>query len=228
MKINDLSAALTERFGGKMAVSVHCGQLALTLPADELVACCQVLRDESTFRFEQLIDVCCMDYLTYGTSEWQTESATSQGFSRAVDREHAAQPSVWDKPRFAVIYQLLSLHHNHRLRLRVFVPEDPILIDSVINVWPNADWYEREVFDLFGILFNGHPDLRRLLTDYGFIGHPFRKDFPVMGEIEMRYDATEGRCVYEPVSIQPRTLVPKVIRKTNRYLQAEGGGDGTQ
>jgi len=171
------------------------------------------------------MDVSGVDYLSYGRSEWETASATSTGFSRGVSRgnapeagERIAETKYEPSGRFAVVYHLLSVTHNHRLRLKVFCEDDqrPIL-DSVIDIWSAADWYEREVFDLYGIVFRGHPDLRRLLTDYGFIGHPFRKDFPLIGNVEMRYDSEKARVVYEPVSIEARTLVPKTIRSDNRY-----------
>ena len=130
----------------------------------------------------------------------------------------------WDKPRFGVVYHLLSVAKNHRMRLKVYLGGEPML-PSVMNVWASANWFEREAFDLFGIVFDGHPDLRRLLTDYGFVGHPFRKDFPLIGEVEMRYDAAQQRCIYEPVSITPRVLVPKVIRDDNRYSVSEETGE---
>src|SRR5207247_2004151 len=141
-------------------------------------------------------------------------------FSRGVDMSRRLKVNPWKKPRFGVVYHLLSYQHNHRVRLRAFADGEPPMVDSVIDIWESANWFEREVFDLYGILFKGHPDLRRILTDYGFVGHPFRKDFPLIGNVEMRYDATLARCVYEPVSIRPRTLVPKVIRKDNRYQPA--------
>jgi NADH-quinone oxidoreductase subunit C len=177
---------------------------------------CLALRDTADLKFETLIDLAGLDYLDYATSEWKTYSATTSGFSRGVNRGAVRKPH--DGARFAVAYQLLSVTHNHRVRLRARCEdaEDPI-IDSVVDVWPGANWFEREAFDLFGILFTGHPDLRRILTDYGFIGHPFRKDFPLIGNVEVRYDAEKQRVVYEPVSIEQRTLVPKVIRSDNRY-----------
>lgn len=221
-----LLQSLKERF--KKGLTTQHGEITMTVPAEELLATAKVLRDDKAFQFEMLLDVCGVDYLHYGCGEWRTHSATHDGFSRAVDRDHEESPSTWTKPRFAVVYHLLSLANNQRLRLRVFVPKEPFMVDSVCSLWPSANWYEREAYDLFGILFNDHPDLRRLLTDYGFMGHPFRKDFPLIGEVEMRYDATAGRCVYEPVSIKPRVLVPKVLRSDNRYLQemhdTEGGG----
>jgi NADH-quinone oxidoreductase subunit C len=177
---------------------------------------CLALRDAPDLKFETLIDLAGLDYLDYGSTEWKTYSATASGFSRGVSRGGKRVPH--EGARFAVAYHLLSVTHNHRLRLRARCEdaEDP-LIDSVVDVWAGANWFEREAFDLFGILFTGHPDLRRILTDYGFIGHPFRKDFPLIGNVEVRYDADKQRVVYEPVSIEGRTLVPKVIRDDNRY-----------
>jgi NADH-quinone oxidoreductase subunit C len=174
------------------------------------------LRDAPELRFEQLMDLAGIDYLGYGTDEWKTLSATGSGFSRGVQRNSMRLPV--DGRRFAVVYHLLSLAHNARVRLRVPCEdaEDPI-VDSVVGIWPSANWFEREAFDLFGIYFRGHPDLRRILTDYGFIGHPFRKDFPLIGNVEVRYDPAKQRVVYEPVSIEPRVLVPKVIRNDARY-----------
>jgi NADH-quinone oxidoreductase subunit C len=202
------------------------GELGFQVEPAKLLECCRMLRDEPELKFEMLMDVSAVDYLQYGRDEWQTESATGTGFSRGVFRnmdpphDEADPEPVTHKPerRFAVVYHLLSITHNHRVRLKVFCEDDEYpLIDSVTGVWASADWYEREAFDLFGILFRGHPDLRRLLTDYGFIGHPFRKDFPLIGNVEVRYDPDKGRVVYEPVSIEPRTLVPKVIRDDARY-----------
>ena len=186
-------------------------ELAYDVAPADLLAACTALRDTPGLEFDTLIDVCGVDYLDYGRDEWRTWGATRSGFSRGVDRSapHAAAAAG----RYAVVYQLLSVALNHRLRLKVRCEslDDPI-VDSVVGVWAAANWFEREAFDLFGILFNGHPDLRRILTDYGFIGHPFRKDFPLTGNVEVRYDAQKQRVVYEPVSIEPRTLVPRVIR----------------
>jgi NADH-quinone oxidoreductase subunit C len=176
-----------------------------------------MLRDE--FKFECLMDIVGVDYLAYGKSEWKTAKATATGFSRAVVPMNLDSNKDLNKPgRFACFYLLLSLHHNLRIRVKVLLENedkgagDPV-IDSICDIYPAANWYEREVFDLFGILFKGHPDLRRILTDYGFIGHPFRKDFPLSGHVEMRYDANLRRVVYEPVEIEPRVLVPRVIRE---------------
>ena len=187
-------------------------------PAD-IKQVCLALRDDPQLKFEILTDLAGIDYLDYGTSEWKTYTATSSGFSRGVNRGGARKPH--DGARFAVAYHLLSVTHNQRIRIRARCEdaEDPI-IDSVVEIWPAANWFEREAFDLYGILFTGHPDLRRILTDYGFIGHPFRKDFPLIGNVEVRYDADKQRVIYEPVTIQPRTLVPKVIREDHRYEDA--------
>ena len=191
-------------------------ELCYEVQPDKLKEVCLALRDTAELKFEILIDLAGIDYLEYGDTEWKTYSATTTGFSRGVNRDAARAPH--DGARFAVAYQLLSISHNQRVRLRsrCVDAEDP-MIDSVVDVWPGANWFEREAFDLFGILFSGHPDLRRILTDYGFIGHPFRKDFPLIGNVEVRYDAEKQRVVYEPVTIEPRTLVPRVIRNDNRY-----------
>ncbi len=206
----------------ELSVSLAVGELTLELPRKHLKKLALSLRDEPEFKFELLVDVCGVDYLSYGVSEWETDSTTTTGFERGVVSGLKEQPPEFkEKARFAVVYHLLSIAHNHRLRLRVFVDqavdEATPIVDSVVDIWPSANWFEREAFDLFGILFEGHPDLRRILTDYGFIGHPFRKDFPLSGHVEMRYDAALGRVVYEPVDIEPRVLVPKVIRQDNRY-----------
>ena len=196
--------------------SAPANEFAIEVAARDLLEVARVLRDDPQLRFEMLIDLAGVDYLDYGRAEWRTFSATATGFSRGVNR--AAPHTLAGNKRFAVISQLLSITHNQRLRLRVWCEEieDPVM-DSLTAVWASADWFEREAFDLFGILFAGHPDLRRLLTDYGFIGHPFRKDFPLIGNVEVHYDPQLKRVVYAPVSIEPRTLVPRVIRHDNRY-----------
>jgi len=187
------------------------------------------LRDEPDFAFEQVMDICGMDYSTYGDVEWATNESTNKGFSRGVVEratgrgpaaiQSAVDQKVADQKRFAAVYQLLSVSLNQRVRVRLFATDDDLpVVPSVVAIWAAAAWYEREAFDLYGIVFEGHPDLRRILTDYGFIGHPFRKDFPLIGHVEMRYDPERGRVVYEPVSIEPRVLVPRVIRKDHRYL----------
>jgi NADH-quinone oxidoreductase subunit C len=216
-KIAALAATIEARLPGQVQ-RVHAlpDELCYEVQPADLKVVCLALRDDPALRFEMLIDLAGIDYLDYASSEWKTLSATVSGFSRGVNRDGPRRPH--DGARFAVAYQLLSITHNRRLRIRARCEdaEDPI-IDSVVDIWPGANWFEREAFDLFGILFTGHPDLRRILTDYGFIGHPFRKDFPLIGNVEVRYDADKQRVVYEPVSIEPRTLVPKVIRHDNRY-----------
>jgi len=216
-----LSAAISARFGTALSsVSSHCGELTWEVDKTDLIRVVTALRDEDEFRFEMLVDVCGIDYLSYGQAEWQTDEATSTGFSRAAVPVNIVPDAdtTFEPRRFAVVYHLLSISRNWRVRLRVFPGiENPPVVPSVVDVWASANWFEREAFDLFGIQFEGHPDLRRILTDYGFIGHPFRKDFPVVGNVETRYDPDQGRVIYQPVSIEPRTLVPKVIRTDNRY-----------
>ncbi len=212
---------------GLVAVLNHTGELTFEVPAPRLLELAAALRDAPELKFEMCMDVCGVDYLEHGRAEWKTQAATSSGFSRGVARRslaadsaafQAAESERGNTPRFAVVYHLLSITHNRRLRLRVYCPDDAQpMVDSVTGIWAGADWFERETFDMFGILFRGHPDLRRLLTDYGFIGHPFRKDFPLSGNVEVRYDPEKGRVVYQPVTIDPRVLVPKVIRHDNRY-----------
>jgi NADH-quinone oxidoreductase subunit C len=171
--------------------------LTLVVKAESLVDCALKLRDEPELRFEQMMDLCGMDYSQYGDAHWPG-------------------------PRFAVVYHLLSLTHNQRVRLKVFAPNDEFpVLDSLLDVWPSVNWYEREAFDLYGIMFTGHPDLRRLLTDYGFIGHPFRKDFPLSGNVEMRYDPDQQRVIYQPVTIEPRVITPRIIRE-EQYANTEG------
>jgi NADH-quinone oxidoreductase subunit C len=219
-----LAGAIEAKLGARVErLPTTTGELGYRVDPEDLLTVARTLRDAPELKFEVLIDVCGVDYQAYGRDEWQTSSATETGFSRGrlrgaapvADVEHATYTPAG---RFAAVYHLLSITHNHRLRLKTFAASDerPI-VDSVYDVWNSADWFEREAFDLYGILFRGHPDLRRLLTDYGFIGHPFRKDFPLIGNVEMRYDPVKGRVVYEPVSIEPRTLVPKVIRDDARY-----------
>ena len=224
-----VAAAVAGAFADRLRrVGSLADELTYEVAPAHLLQVAQRLRDQTDLRFEVLIDVAGIDYLDYGSPEWKTELASATGFSRGVSRIHSAAPA--SEPdgarvsaanqgrRFAVVYHLLSISHNARLRLRVPCADaDEPIVDSVTSVWAAANWFEREAFDLFGILFNGHPDLRRLLTDYGFIGHPFRKDFPLIGNVEVRYDPAQGRVVYEPVSIEPRVLVPKVIRHDNRY-----------
>ena len=224
-----MRARIATQLGDELTeVASNCGELTYEVPLDNVIAITTAFRDD--LGFEQLIDLCGVDYLTYGHSEWQTLSATNKGFSRGVSREVIVPDpdAEYDERRFAVVYHLLSIEHNVRVRLRVYTgTNNPPVVPSVVDVWSSANWYEREAFDLFGILFEGHPDLRRILTDYGFIGHPFRKDFPVSGNVEAIYDEEQGRVVYQPVSIEPRTLVPRTIRDDNRYnpdiREGEGG-----
>jgi NADH-quinone oxidoreductase subunit C len=217
--IETLATHIRERFGEFLQdEKIVVDELTIEIPREKLREVCFALRDEPRFSFELLVDVCGIDYLDYGLSEWVTDKATGSGFERGVDTECKQRVIPWDKPRFAVVYHFLSITHNQRLRLRVFAEGEPPLIASIVDIYPVVNWYEREAFDLYGILFDGHPDLRRILTDYGFIGHPFRKDFPVSGNVEVRYDATEKRVIYEPVDIEPRILEPKVIR-TGGYFE---------
>ena len=204
--MKELKQKLSKAFG-KKNVRVAYDELTLVINSDDVVEVCQKLKDE--FKFEILIDLCGIDYLTYGESDWNG-NASSSGFGRA----RQAQKSTNQKDqRFGVVYHLLSVTSNQRLRVRALLSADNLMIQSVTKIWNCADWFEREAFDLFGILFENHNDLRRILTDYGFVGHPLRKDFPMIGEVEMRYDDQLGRVVYEPVSIEPNINVPRVIRK---------------
>jgi NADH-quinone oxidoreductase subunit C len=198
MKTDALVAALPEILGDKLAgVTVALREVTAVVSADGLLGAMRALRDRPELRFESMIDLCGVDYSTYG------------GGGR-------------EGPRFAVVYHLLSLTHNWRLRVRTFAPDDEFpVLPSLIDVWPAVNWFEREAFDFYGIMFTGHPDLRRLLTDYGFIGHPFRKDFPLSGHVEMRYDPDQGRVIYQPVTIEPREITPRIIRE-NAYAESEG------
>ena len=218
MNIETLKERVIEVLGDAVVnTTIHVGELTVEVKATDCHAACLKLRDTADLAFEQLIDVCGVDYLTYGQDQWKTDNAANTGFSRGVKVMKRD-----DGPRFAAVYHLLSLVHNHRIRVKAFVDDNDLTIKSVNDIWPAANWFEREAYDLFGIMFEGHPDLRRILTDYGFIGHPFRKDFPISGYVEVRYDEVQQRVVYQPVSIEPRILVPKVIRDDNRYLLEEG------
>jgi NADH-quinone oxidoreductase subunit C len=188
-KIEALELALKNALGEGAAITVALGEVTVVVKAKDYLASMQKLRDDPALRFQELVDLCGVDYSSYGEG-------------------------TWDGLRFAVVSHLLSIEHNWRVRVRVFAPDDDMpLVDSVTSVWRNANWFEREAFDLFGILFEGHGDLRRILTDYGFIGHPFRKDFPISGYVEMRYDPEQKRVVYQPVTIEPRENIPRVIRE---------------
>lgn len=218
-KLKRLANRIEERFGDAVTrLSSLPHELAYEVKIDQLRDVCKALRDEDEFKFEQLMDACGVDYLGYGQDEWVTEDATDTGFSRGVSRELPRGEANYDR-RFAVVYHLLSLTHNHRVRLKVFCgAEEPPMVPSVHSIWNSVNWFEREAFDLFGILFDGHPDMRRILTDYGFVGHPFRKDFPLTGHVEVRFDPEKGRVVYQPITIEPRVLVPRVIRHDHRYM----------
>ena len=227
-----LADALRAAFADRIdSVVVDFNEVTLEVAADNLVAIATELRDDSQFQFQQLLDVCGVDYSQFGRDEWITEDASRAGFSRGVTAAASSgrlqfgdelESLTPQGRRFAAVYHLLSYAHNRRLRLRVFASDDDFpMVPTVTGVWASADWYEREAFDLFGILFSGHPDLRRILTDYGFVGHPFRKDFPLVGNVEMRYDPERERVVYEPVTIEARVLVPRVKRQDHRYLMDE-------
>jgi len=209
--------------------SIALRELTIEVAPENLLKVARYLRDDATCSFEQLIDVCGVDYLTYGSTEWDTSGSS---FSRGVKREFSFdgdeqnEPVQFEGKRFAVVTHLLSIKHNHRIRVKCYCDDNDFpMVDSVEAIWNSANWFEREAFDMFGILFNGHPDLRRILTDYGFIGHPFRKDFPLIGHVDMRYDEEQKRVVYEPVSIEERILVPRIIRKDQRFSPAVEGDE---
>ena len=190
--------------------------ITLELKKDDLIEICSLLKNTDALNFSMLIDLCGVDYLHYGVGDWETTKATASGYSRAVQQNTIIPDpdEEYQEKRFAVIYHLLSIDKNWRIRLKTFTGnENPPIVQSVTGIWNSADWFEREAFDLFGIYFDGHPDLRRILTDYGFIGHPFRKDFPLAGNLEAFHDDMEQKVKYRPVSITTRPTVPKVIRK---------------
>jgi NADH-quinone oxidoreductase subunit C len=231
MNVENLSQALGNTFASQLQSNVVVqndvfGEVTIEVLPKDALAVFEKLRDDTALQFEQLIDVCGVDYSQYGSVEWATDSVSSTGFSRGVEPATGArlrfgddiEPTDSGRPRFAAVYHLMSLTHNHRLRVRVYCEDAAVpVVPSVIDLWPSANWFEREAFDLFGIIFEGHPDLRRILTDYGFVGHPFRKDFPLIGHVEMKYDEQQKRVIYQPVSIEPRVLVPRVIRDDGRF-----------
>jgi NADH-quinone oxidoreductase subunit C len=230
-KNEDIKTRITTCFEDKVNfIESSCNELIFELQYENLIEVAKELKTNENMMFEQLTDLCGVDYLTYGVDEWITKSATSSGFSRGVSRQSVIldDADTFDDKRFAVIYNLLSIKHNSRIRLRVYTGDkNPPIIPSVSSIWSSANWLERETFDLYGILFEGHPDLRRILTDYGFVGHPFRKDFPLSGNVEIHYDEKKEKIVYKPVSIEPRTLVPRVIRQDNRYSdEIKGDNNG--
>ena len=227
-----MSAAFVERLRAHFAdgtVTVARNEVVLEVAPAQWHVACEQLRD--TFGFELCMDVSGVDYLGYGSDEWDTTDVSSEGFSRGVEGRGPGRFKWGEQPtdaklpsnrRFAVVAHLLSIQNNVRLRVRCFAADDTLpVVASVVDLWPGVNWFEREAFDMFGILFEGHPDLRRILTDYGFVGHPFRKDFPLIGNVEVRYDPEQKRVVYEPVSIEPRVLVPRVIRDDADLLQAK-------
>src|SRR5450631_3566997 len=212
--LGTLRTNLTSLFGGKLvSVEERMGELTVVVKADVMLDVLTRLRDATELRFEQMIDLCGVDYSAYG-------SDVSEG-GAYFRYDDLPDTSDIHPSRFAAFYHLLSVTHNARLRVRIFAEEDdfPVLA-SVINIWPSANWYEREAFDLYGIVFTGHPDLRRILTDYGFVGNPFRKDFPISGNVEMRYDPDQQRVIYQPVTIEPREIVPRIVREEH---YADGG-----
>ena len=225
-----ISDLFTERFGERVTVGdTQSGITTVEIEVDAWQEVCRALRDEEDFSFEQLTDLCGVDYLSFGLSEWDTEDASQEGFGRGVESlgpgrfDWASRPEAGEmKQRFGVVVHLLSFRHNRRLRIRCFAPDEGMpIVPTLVEIWSSANWYEREAFDLFGIVFEGHPDLRRIMTDYGFTGHPFRKDFPLIGNVAVRYDELKGRIVYEPVEIEPRVTVPRVLRDDSRYKTDE-------
>ncbi|KGI78156.1 NADH-quinone oxidoreductase subunit C [Oleiagrimonas soli] len=228
---NSLAERLVARFGEVLSkVETVRGETTVEVAAGDLLQVATALRDEPEFDFSELIDICGVDYLGYGQNEWETTSVSGAGFSRGVRGEATGRFDWEGRPRnvemerrFASVVHLLSIRHNKRLRIRTYCDDDALpLVPSLVALWPVANWFERESFDLYGIVYDGHPDLRRILTDYGFVGRPFRKDFPLIGNVEMRYDPDKKRVVYEPVtSVVPRVLVPRVIRDDVDLQQAK-------
>ena len=225
-----LAQRIAARLGDKIiSAGESLGETTVEVLPENWLAVAQALRDEADFHFEQCIDVCGVDYLSYGQTEWDTTDVSSTGFSRGVEGEGPGRFQWSNRPivgaghkRFAAVAQLLSIKNNQRVRIRCHAQDDALpVVPSLTGIWPGVNWFEREAFDLFGIVFDGHPDLRRILTDYGFVGHPFRKDFPLIGNVEVRYDEVLGRVIYEPVtSVEPRVGVPRVVRNDSRYDQA--------
>jgi len=229
--LSTFAQALEARLGATLVrIDETSGETTIEVLPENWLDIARMLRDDAGLHFEQLVDLCGVDYFSYGDAEWDTTDVSWTGFSRGVEGEGPGRFKWSDRPhpeqiphRFGVVAHLLSLKHNRRLRVRAHCADDDLpVLASLVSVWPGVDWFEREAFDLFGIVFDGHPDLRRILTDYGFVGHPFRKDFPLIGNVEVRYDAEKKRVVYEPVtSVVPRVLVPRTIRDDSRYEQAQ-------
>ena len=244
-RLEELSAQLSAALGDKLVrITARLGEVTIVVRPEQLIEAATALRDTTQLKFEQLIDLCGVDFGSYGKATWEGEpeeveadaptggTAPVAGAAPGIDgtlaerAEPATQALIDESPlmgrRFSVVYHLLSVTHNWRVRMRVFAQDDEFpAVPSVITVWPVANWFEREAFDLFGIVFPGHPDLRRILTDYGFVGHPFRKDFPLSGNVEMRYDPDQQRVIYQPVTIEPRQNVPRIVREEN-YADTEG------
>jgi NADH-quinone oxidoreductase subunit C len=216
--LSQLLATIQQVWPSVSGVILPMQELTVEVPADQWHDFALSMRDQ--FGFEQLIDLCGVDYISYGQVNWETDAAANLGFSRGVfDFEVSAQGvnGGHSAQRFAVVTHLLSVEHNQRLRVRVYCPDDAFpVLDSVCDVWASVNWFEREAFDLYGIAFNNHPDLRRILTDYGFVGHPLRKDFPLQGHVEMRFDPAQNRVIYEPVNLENRVNTPRVIRYSER------------
>ncbi len=221
-----LSDHLNDCFGDQITISGSDPRMVtIQVQVDDWLEVAQTLRDDPRFAFAQLTDLCGVDFLGYGQVEWETTDATHDGFSRGVEALGPGRFDWKDRPessdieqRFGVVVHLLSTANNARVRMTTFAADEGFpVVPSLIEIWNSVNWYERETFDLFGIIFEGHPDLRRILTDYGFTGHPFRKDFPLIGNVTVRYDEEKGRVIYEPVEIEPRVLVPRVIRNDARY-----------
>ena len=232
-----LAQRLSARLGASLVdLTERQGELTLEILPENWLAAVTTLRDDADLRFEQLIDLAGVDYLGYGQTEWDTSDVSNQGFSRGVEGAGPGRFRWSERPlvgkrerRYAVVVHLRSITHNGLVRLRAYCADDSLpLMPSLTGLHPGANWFEREAFDLFGIAFEGHPDLRRILTDYGFVGHPFRKDFPLIGNVEVRYDAQAERVIYEPVSIDPRVGVPRVIRDDSRYDQAKAEAAAAQ
>ena len=222
--LNELSRLLATHCGDYLLdKKISYGELTVEVSADNVSPVMKILQTENSLCFKQFSDLAVVDYLKFGIADWKTQQASASGFSRASSTDKVV--SNENSRRFAIVYQLLSMKHNWRLRVKVFLNADSPRLNSVSSVWPVANWFEREAFDLFGIMFEEHPDLRRILTDYGFIGYPFRKDFPLEGTVEVRYDPDKKRVVNEPVSIEPRTLVPKVIREEDWLHSSKPLGD---
>lgn len=236
-RIEPVIASLKAAFTDNASIAQSLDLITMDVAADKLLETMTRLHNDPALSFKQMSDLCGVDFATYGNAEWSTNTENMASFSRAVNSQstgsltfdNALELPALEQPRFMVIYHLLSLDKNVRIRVRCAAPNDDMpVVPSVTPIFAGANWFEREAFDLFGILFDGHPDLRRILTDYGFTGHPFRKDFPLIGNVEMRYDPVKERVVYEPVSIEPRVLVPRVIREDARYVSGDSPAEAVK